>query len=121
MLLEAPDVGTAVERRRLGGLPVVLQIDLDPLAVLREQCHQVVVLGDRESVGVEQDAYDRPRDQRVEQLGELRIERRLTARQHHDVEATVLPREPGVDVGEHLLQRCDRRQCGSRGGEEQYE
>ena len=45
-LLEAADVGAAVVGGRLGRLAVVLQVDLDPLAVPLQQVEQRVVLGD---------------------------------------------------------------------------
>jgi hypothetical protein len=74
-LLEAPDCLRRGGRRRLGRLAVVLQVDLDPLAVPGQQGEQLVVLGERRSVGVDQHPHDRPLRHGVEQLGLPRVER----------------------------------------------
>ena len=104
-VLEAADVRAPVVDRRLGRLSVVLQVDLHPLPVPRQQVQQRVVARDRQPVGVHQHAHHRPRGDRVEQLAQPRVERRLTAGEHQDVEATVLLGQPRVDRGQHLLQR----------------
>ena len=110
-LLEPPDVGAPVVGRRRGRLAVVLEVDLDPLAVSPQQGKEIVVLGDGEAVGVDQHPHDRPRGDRVEELGEPRVERRLAAAEHEHVDPAVLAGEPGVDRRQHLLQRRHRCEC----------
>ena len=117
VVLEPADVGTAVVRRGLGGVPVVLQVDLEPLAVLGQQVEQGVVAGDQQPVGVEEDADDGAAGHLVEQLGEVGVERRLAAGEHEYVDPSVLAGEPGVDRGEHLVERRHARQCRRRLGE----
>ena len=116
-LLEAADVGAPVVGRGLGRLAVVLQVDLDPLAVPGQQREDLVVLGDQETVGVHQHPHDRALGDLVEQLGQPRVEGRLSAAEHQHVDPAVLAGEAGVDRGEHLLQRRDGGQRRGGGGE----
>ena len=96
-LLEPADVGAPVVGRRRGRLPVVLQVDLDPLAVLLSRARRssswamlrpLVLISTRTML---------PGGDLVEQLGEPRVERRLAAGQHEHVDPAVLAGEPGVD------------------------
>ena len=82
VLLERAQVGAAVVAGGVGAQAVVLQVDLDPLAVPGEQGEQRVVAGDPDAVGVHQDPDDGPRGELVEQLGEVGVERRLAAAEH---------------------------------------
>ena len=119
-LLERAQVAAAVVPARVGRRPVVLQVDLDPLAVLGEQVQQRVVAGDAHPVGVDQDADDVARGHLAQQLRQLRVERRLAAGEHQHVDAAVLPGQPGVEARQHVGQRRDpvsvRRRVGEAGG-----
>jgi hypothetical protein len=84
---------------------VELQVDLDALAVALQVGEQLVVLGDLDAVGIEQDAADLPLQHGVEQRPELRVDGRLAARQHQHVQAPVLTRQPRVEARQHLAHR----------------
>ncbi len=94
------------------GQPVVLEVDLDAFAVRGEQIEQRVVVGDADPVAVDQDSGDRPGDQFTEQLGQVRVQRRLAPAEHQDVDAAVLPGQPLVDVGQHVGGRYHVAQIG---------
>ena len=97
--------------------PVVLQVHLDAFAVLRQQVEQGVVGCDTNTVAVDQDSRDRPCGEFVEQLGQLRMQRRLAAAEHQHVDAAVLTREPLIHVGQHVTDRDDVVQIRRRVGE----
>ena len=56
-------------------------------------------------------------DELLEQLDDLRMNRRLTAAQHEHVDATVLTRQSLIDVRQHGLHRHHARQARRRLGE----
>jgi hypothetical protein len=106
-LLESTQVGAAMVHGAGRVEPVELQVDLDPLAVPAQQREQRVVAGQLDPVGVEQDPHDGASHERVEQLGQLRVQGRLAAGEHEHVEPAALPPEPGVDIRQHLCERHD--------------
>ena len=97
--------------------PVVLQVHLDAVAVLRQQVEQRVVGSDTNTVAVDQDSRDRPSGELGEQLGQLRMQGRFTTAEHQHVDAAVLPRESLIHVGEHVTDRDDVVQIRRRVGE----
>src|SRR5204863_82164 len=89
----------------------------DAFAVATEDVEELVVLGDGQAVAVDEHPHDGALRHLVEQVGQLRVERRLPTTEHEDVDAPVLPGEAGIDRGEHLLERHHRGQGGRGGGE----
>ena len=116
-VLETTDVRAPVVHRGLCREPVVLQVHLDAFAVAAQQVEKLVVLRERQSVGVDHHPHDRTLYDRLEQGRQLRVQGRLAAAEHQHVQATVLALEPGVDGREDLREGHDARQRGSRRGE----
>ena len=116
--LDPSQVRTAVVAVPLEVEAVVLQVDLDAVAVPSEGLqHAGLAPGDRQAVGVDQHPHDVAFQQPVEQLAEPRVQRRLAAGQHDHVQPPVLARQPLVDVGQHLLHRHEAVDVRSGPGE----
>ena len=116
-LLETTDVGAAVVLGGLRALPVVLEVHLHALAMALERRDELVVLRDAQPVRVQQDPHDGAGHEMLEQLLEPRVQRRLAAAQHQDVEPAVLALEAGIHRCEHRGERCDRCRLRARLGE----
>src|SRR5205085_5728602 len=101
--LDVAQVGAAVVAMRLEPEAIKLQVDLDPVAPLREELEQRVVARDLDAVRVEQDADDVAVDGRGEDLAKLGVNGRLAAADHQDVDAPVLALEAPVEVRDDAL------------------
>ena len=110
-LLEAGQIRTAVVDRRSRRRPVVLEINLDPLTVPGQQRQQLVIPSQRQSVGVDHDPHDGAGHDLLDDPLEVGMEGGLAAREHEDVEATVLAGQLGIDVRQHSLDRRHPRPC----------
>src|SRR5437762_4677160 len=95
---------------------VELEVDLAPVAVPFQERQQLVRAGDLDAVRVDENPDDVPLHHLLEQREQLRMHRRLTARDHQDVEPPALPLEPPVDVLEHALHGGDARELWRRVG-----
>src|SRR5260370_23374292 len=95
---------------------VELEVDLDPVAVPFQELQQLVRAGDLDAVRVDENPDDVPLHHPLEQREQLGMHRRLTARDHQDVEPPALPLEPPVDVLEHALHGSDAPELSRRIG-----
>jgi hypothetical protein len=102
-LLHCRKVGIAMVQVRCASEAVELQIDLDPLVIGAQGFEQHVVTCDLDAVGVDDDPCDRAGDDLIEQLDELRMDCRLSAGQHQDIDPSALSGEALVDVRQNVF------------------
>ena len=104
--LHLAEILAAMEQMGVQAESVELEVDLDTIAHAFQLGQELVVAGDPDPVGVQDDTSDLALHSRLEDLGDLRVDRRLPAREHQRVDAAALALDRGVERSQDVRQSC---------------
>src|SRR5579862_858654 len=115
--LYGAQVGAAQIALRIFTLAVVLQVDLDAVAVRGDEIEEGILVCQADAVGIDDHARDGEGAERLDRFANLRMHRRLAAAEHDDVEPAVLALDGGPDGVDDLVERQILRRRGAGLGE----